>query len=243
MLVGAVMGFWAVQRIGLARRSRIARRGARRRRDGDDPRVPRDHAACEPDRLGSCADDLRGCGGPLVVPRQRPEPRRPARAPHVRRRSCRTLAPRKASSGRSCFQQPALVFASWVCVVLVALYLNRTRLGPQCPCGRRGPAAADAMGHQRRRAIATRTRSRAVRSRASAARASRSRSRRSGSTASRRAHGWIAIALVIFAFWRPTVCLIGAYFFGAFSGHPVHVPGARDLERRPARALPGAART
>src|SRR5919197_168994 len=32
--------------------------------------------------------------------------------------------------------------------------------------------------------------------------------------------GWIAIALVIFAFWRPTLCLVGAYFFGAFSGIP-----------------------
>src|SRR4029077_2371081 len=27
--------------------------------------------------------------------------------------------------------------------------------------------------------------------------------------------GWIAIALVIFAFWRPELCLVGAYFFGA----------------------------
>ena len=32
--------------------------------------------------------------------------------------------------------------------------------------------------------------------------------------------GWIAIALVIFAFWRPELCLVGAYFFGAFSGIP-----------------------
>ena len=29
--------------------------------------------------------------------------------------------------------------------------------------------------------------------------------------------GWIAIALVIFAFWRPELCLVGAYFFGALS--------------------------
>src|SRR5207248_7884959 len=27
--------------------------------------------------------------------------------------------------------------------------------------------------------------------------------------------GWIAIALVIFAFWRPELCMVGAYFFGA----------------------------
>ena len=52
--------------------------------------------------------------------------------------------------------------------------------------------------------------------------------------------GWIAIALVIFAFWRPDLCLVGAYFFGAFSGAAVHAPGARHLHG-PAGALPGAA--
>jgi general nucleoside transport system permease protein len=29
--------------------------------------------------------------------------------------------------------------------------------------------------------------------------------------------GWIAIALVIFAFWRPELTLVGAYLFGLFS--------------------------
>ena len=32
--------------------------------------------------------------------------------------------------------------------------------------------------------------------------------------------GWIAIALVIFSFWRPELCLVGAYFFGAFQALP-----------------------
>ena len=32
--------------------------------------------------------------------------------------------------------------------------------------------------------------------------------------------GWIAIALVIFAFWRADLCLVGAYVFGAFSALP-----------------------
>ena len=32
--------------------------------------------------------------------------------------------------------------------------------------------------------------------------------------------GWIAIALVIFAFWRPDLCLVGAYLFGAFQALP-----------------------
>ncbi|MSZ82954.1 MAG: ABC transporter permease, partial [Actinobacteria bacterium] len=35
-----------------------------------------------------------------------------------------------------------------------------------------------------------------------------------GMTAGR---GWIAIALVIFGFWRPDLAMVGAYVFGAFS--------------------------
>ena len=49
MLVGAVMGFWAVQRTGsLPLAILVAAVAARRWRD---PRVPRRHAAREPDRL------------------------------------------------------------------------------------------------------------------------------------------------------------------------------------------------
>ena len=33
--------------------------------------------------------------------------------------------------------------------------------------------------------------------------------------------GWIAVALVIFAFWRADLCLLGAYLFGAFSALPL----------------------
>jgi simple sugar transport system permease protein len=32
--------------------------------------------------------------------------------------------------------------------------------------------------------------------------------------------GWIAVALVIFAFWRADLCLVGAYLFGAYSALP-----------------------
>src|SRR5262249_49434 len=35
--------------------------------------------------------------------------------------------------------------------------------------------------------------------------------------------GWIAIALVIFAFWRAELCLVGAYLFGALSALPFAV--------------------
>ena len=112
------------------------------------------------------------------------------------------------------FGQNVLVYASWACVVGVWLYLSRTRLGLNVRAVGESPAAADAMGID--------------------------------VTAYRYAHtlvggafagvagatftlaitpqwvdgitggvGWIAIALVIFAFWRPELCLVGAYFFGA----------------------------
>ena len=51
--------------------------------------------------------------------------------------------------------------------------------------------------------------------------------------------GWIAIALVIFAFWRADLCLVGAYFFGAFSALPFTLQ-ARGVTDH-AAALPGAA--
>ncbi len=45
--------------------------------------------------------------------------------------------------------------------------------------------------------------------------------------------GWIAIALVIFAFWRPELCLVGAYFFGAFQALPftLQARGVHDRAR------------
>ena len=45
--------------------------------------------------------------------------------------------------------------------------------------------------------------------------------------------GWIAIALVIFAFWRPELCLVGAYFFGALQALP-------QLQARGVTIAPGA---
>src|SRR5581483_6630725 len=52
--------------------------------------------------------------------------------------------------------------------------------------------------------------------------------------------GWIAIALVIFAFWRPELCLVGAYFFGALQALPPQLQ-AREIDIGPTQlydALP-----
>ena len=48
--------------------------------------------------------------------------------------------------------------------------------------------------------------------------------------------GWIAIALVIFAFWRPELCLVGAYFFGALQALAPQLQ-AREIQPRADRAL------
>ena len=45
--------------------------------------------------------------------------------------------------------------------------------------------------------------------------------------------GWIAIALVIFAFWRPELCLVGAYFFGAFQALPFQLQARGILTQVP----------
>ena len=118
------------------------------------------------------------------------------------------------------FGQTWLVYASWVCVVAVALYLGRTRPGLEVRAVGESPAAADAMG------ISV-TRYRYLHTLAGGAFAGVGGACFSlaltpqwvdGLTAGA---GWIAIALVIFAFWRPDLCLVGAYAFGAFSALPL----------------------
>ncbi len=112
-----------------------------------------------------------------------------------------------------------LVYASWVLVAVVAFYLWRTRLGLNVRSVGEAPAAADAMGIDV-------TRYRYAHTLVGGALAGIGGASFSlwitpqwvdGLT---QGAGWIAIALVIFAFWRPWLCLLGAYFFGAFSGLP-----------------------
>jgi general nucleoside transport system permease protein len=117
------------------------------------------------------------------------------------------------------FRQSALVYISWVCVALVALYLNRTRLGLNVRAVGEAPAAADAMGIN----VSAYRYAHTLVGGAFAGVGGAcftlwiTPQWVDGITAGA---GWIAIALVIFAFWRPALCLVGAYLFGAFSGIP-----------------------
>ena len=117
------------------------------------------------------------------------------------------------------FGQTWLVYASW------ALRRSRRPLpvphaaGAERARRRRVAAGRRCDGYQRRRATATPTPSRRRASPASAAPV-QPRDHAAVDDDLTGGAGWIAIALVIFAFWRPDLCLVGAYFFGAFQALP-----------------------
>jgi general nucleoside transport system permease protein len=118
------------------------------------------------------------------------------------------------------FDHSALVYLSWLSVALIVLYLARTRPGLNVRSVGESPAAADAMGINV-------TAYRYAHTLAGGAFAGIGGACFSlqitpqwvdGLTGGA---GWIAVALVIFAFWRPELCLVGAYLFGAFSALPL----------------------
>jgi simple sugar transport system permease protein len=114
------------------------------------------------------------------------------------------------------FHQNALVYASWVLVALVSAYLFRTRAGLQLRAVGESPQAADAAGINvsRQRYLHTLAGGALAGIGGAFFSLALSPSWLAGMTAGA---GWIAVALVIFAFWRPLLTLVGAYFFGALS--------------------------
>lgn len=112
------------------------------------------------------------------------------------------------------FNQTVLTYASWVLAILATIYLFHTRIGLQLRAVGESPQTADAMGISvvKYRYLHTIF---------------------GGSLAGiagvfyslaivptwvdgmTKGAGWIAIALVIFGFWRPSLTLLGAYLFGA----------------------------
>ena len=117
------------------------------------------------------------------------------------------------------FGQSVLVYASWALVVLVGLYLARTRPGLNVRSVGESPGAADAMGID----VIEYRYAHTLAGGAFAGLAGACYSLQitpqwvTGVTGGA---GWIAIALVIFSFWRADLCLVGAYLFGAFSALP-----------------------
>ena len=112
------------------------------------------------------------------------------------------------------FGQNVLVYISWALVIGLMYYLNRTRPGLNLRAVGESPAAADAMGIN----VPLYRYAHTIAGGALAGIAGATYTLAitpqwvNGITGGA---GWIAIALVIFAFWRPELCLVGAYFFGS----------------------------
>jgi simple sugar transport system permease protein len=112
------------------------------------------------------------------------------------------------------FGQNLLVYASWLCVIGVSWYLARTRPGLSVRAVGEAPGAADAMGIDvvKYRYVHTIVGGAFAGVAGSTFTLAITPQWVNGITGGA---GWIAIALVIFAFWRAELCLVGAYFFGA----------------------------
>jgi general nucleoside transport system permease protein len=113
----------------------------------------------------------------------------------------------------------ALVYGSWLLTFAIALYLSRTRPGLELRAVGESPGAADAVGINVSAYRYVHTLAGGALAGVGGACFSLSITPQwlDGLTGGA---GWIAIALVIFAFWRPGLCLVGAYVFGAFSALP-----------------------
>jgi general nucleoside transport system permease protein len=111
------------------------------------------------------------------------------------------------------FHQDLVVYASWGLAVVVALYLYRTHMGVNVRAVGEDPKAADAAGID----VARYRYGHTIVGGALAGIAGAyytlaiAPNWTDGLTAG---SGWIAIALVICAFWRPGLLLVGAYLFG-----------------------------
>jgi len=119
------------------------------------------------------------------------------------------------------FDQSVLVYASWVLTLLVGLYLVRTRWGLNVRAVGEAPASADAMGISVGfyRYVHVLIGGALAGVGGACYSLSITPSWVAGDSLVNGA-GWIAIALVIFSFWRAELCLVGAYLFGGLSALP-----------------------
>jgi simple sugar transport system permease protein len=133
-------------------------------------------------------------------------------------------------AGPILFHQNALVYASWALVLIAMAYLHRTRTGLHLRAVGESPQTADVMGVDVARYRYAHTLLGGLLAGIGGAYFSLAITPNwiDGMTSGA---GWIAIALVIFAFWRPEMTLAGAYLFGLFSSlgfvlqaRQVHLP-------------------
>jgi simple sugar transport system permease protein len=122
------------------------------------------------------------------------------------------------------FNQTALVYGSWALTIAIMLYLSYTRWGLNVRAVGESPAAADAMGINvaRYRYVHVMIGGALAGVGGSCFTLAIVGNWSAGVTGGA---GWIAIALVIFAFWRPELCVVGAYLFGGLSALPFALQG------------------
>ena len=119
------------------------------------------------------------------------------------------------------FGQNVLVYLSWLCVIGVALYLTRTRPGLNVRAVGESPGIAHALGQP---VLLTRYLAVLFGGAASGIAGAYLSTALTpmwveGMSAGR---GWIALALVVFATWKPLRVLLGAYLFGGVTILQLH---------------------
>ena len=141
--------------------------------------------------------------------------------------------------GPSLFHQSAMVYASWLLVIGAVLYLYRTRTGLHLRSVGESPQAADTMGINVTRYRYLHTLAGGALTGAGGAVFTLQIATNwiDGLTAGA---GWIAIALVIYSFWRPEVLIVGAYLYGAFTsvGFDLQARGITSIPSEFWSALP-----
>jgi ABC-type uncharacterized transport system permease subunit len=133
-------------------------------------------------------------------------------------------------AGPIVFHQNALVYLSWILAIGITVYLSRTRWGLRLKSVGESPATADSMGVNVTAYRYVHTVMGGFLAGVGGAFFSLviALNWLQGLTAGA---GWIAIALVIFSFWRPLPAMVGAYLFGGLSSlgfvlqaREVHLP-------------------
>lgn len=117
--------------------------------------------------------------------------------------------------GRVLFSQDVVVYGTWVVVAACAFYLSRTRTGLAVRAVGESPATADAVGIRVAWMRYAHVIVGGALAGAGGAYVILARVPAWAQAGTTGGIGWIAIALVVFASWRPWRALAGAYLFGA----------------------------
>lgn len=112
------------------------------------------------------------------------------------------------------FDHDLVVYGSWVLAGLIGLYLGRTRTGLGVRAVGESPATADAAGLRVAAVRYVHTILGGLLAGAGGAYLMLARVPSWSQAATTNGIGWIALALVVFAAWRPWRALAGAYLFG-----------------------------